>query len=71
MTLAPMMVAPAMAGARGGASGGGVINIAYSPTFNIPPGTNAQEWLAAARQHARELKEIIESRSVHESRREF
>ena len=72
IAVAPMMTAPALAGAARGAPGGGtVVNIQYSPTFNIPPGTNAQEWLAAARQHARELKEIIESRNAHELRREF
>jgi hypothetical protein len=72
IAVSPMMTAPALAGAARGAPGGGtIINIDYSPTFNIPPGMNAQEWLAAARQHARELKEIIDGRRAHEDRREF
>jgi hypothetical protein len=73
MTVAPMMVAPAMASAARGAPGGTAAGttIVYSPTIHMPPGSNAADLMAVLRTHSRELKEIIDGRSAHESRRQF
>ncbi len=72
MTVAPMIASPAYAARAFGApaAGGGVV-INYSPTINMPPGSNAQDLFAVLRQHSRELKEIVDGRRTHEERREF
>jgi hypothetical protein len=72
MVMSPMMAAPAMAGTSGGSRGGGApIILNYSPTINMPPGSDASDLMAVLRQHSRELKEIVEGRKAHENRREF
>jgi TP901 family phage tail tape measure protein len=75
MTLAPALVAPAFAATAGQAGAGGragasvVIN--YSPVINMPAGADARALLDVLRQHARELKQMLDSQESHEERRGF
>jgi hypothetical protein len=74
MVLSPMMSAPVMAGSSaGGASGGSQIVIHYSPTINMPPGSNEKDLMAILRHHSEEIAQMVGSARVtkHGPRHEF